>query len=462
MLADSVPAEIEVICAVNGTMKAIEERLAAQIAPTHLRFLAAANPACTYPANRLRNLALCAATAEWVCYIDCDFVFCKGFWAIFWAKYTRLIASDDRICLCPIGLWDPHGKYLAVPPSADILDVETFETHRPPRIWVDTSNAELFKYHDRYFSNQFGPGSSCYEMTLQMHRLQHSLPAEPWGILKRTNLPLADEDFLAGPLDKQQLVSAILDRGIRFFAVPDIFFFHMWHPQIQLREPNRVRNTSIWLRRYRDLGHHYLLIGIGGVLPPLLPALINAAMASALCIAPDSPDISRLASSTPEIEACVAAMKSRQRVVVGPSFIQSELLQYGYRVCVLFESPAAYYARATCDSGACEQPSARGEDGAYIKAFCGTLDQADAHALLDNVTVLCDISNPGLSAQALQNVLGIEVPEAWLCNGTSAEEGRSSMDDRRLRQSHPEDYLFYDHARLLAGNYAACANGELM
>ena len=279
LLARSVPSNIRVICAVNGTLDAIDARMGRTSMPDNLTFVTM-RPELVYPANALRNRALADATAEWVCYIDCDFVFCSEFWTKIGIADGRLVGTDDRVCLCPAALWDPEAAYIATAERQDILNTETYDTHRPPRTWCEAGQAKLFKYHHRYFTGALGDGVPYYEITLQMHALRSWFPAEPWGVLKRKHVALADEEFRAGPMDKQQFVTALLDRGLRFFAMPDVFIFHMWHPDSSHGWPDRARNECLFAKRYRGLSHHYLLIGIGGALPARVPALLTKELLS--------------------------------------------------------------------------------------------------------------------------------------------------------------------------------------
>jgi hypothetical protein len=207
MLADSVPPQIEVLCAVNGTADQIGARFGSSAIPKHLRFLPSP-PQAVYPANALRNLALSRATAEWIFYVDCDFVFCRDFWGKFAInRFRSLLDLTDLICLCPIALWDPNGDYLATARSPHLLHSESGGAHRPPADWSEAAHAKLFKYHSRYFTREFGPGIEPYEMTGHMQSLRRSYtPAEPWGLIKRKHLPWADEEFRAGPMDKHTAV----------------------------------------------------------------------------------------------------------------------------------------------------------------------------------------------------------------------------------------------------------------
>jgi hypothetical protein len=454
MLACSVPQQIEVLCAVNGTLDEVTGRLGSTPIPTHLTFIPMARRS-PYPANVLRNLALSHATAEWIFYIDCDFVFCDRFWTLLLSGYGSLMETSDRVCFCPVALWDPKGRYLNQPKSQNIINTETLETHRPPREWAEASMAELFKYNDRYFTEPFGPASHSYDITRQIRRLRNStFPAEPWGIVRRRHCPLADEDFGAGPLDKQQFVSALVDRGFHFYALADQFIFHLWHPDMCEGWPDRVHNQSLWLKRYSGRDHHYLLIGVGGVLPPKLLTCLEASLKDIVTADYDASVGLTQGSTTSsgstyggsEMARCIDAVRYRARVVVGPSYLARELLGYRYRVLVFFQSPSFYRGRSRDVIGATDH------DCQYLELFAHTANLEEALSRVDNVALLCDASNPAVCTKALQNIIGSRIPDSW-CDGWEACALRAGgVEERTERGLYPKDYVFYDYLRVLAGS----------
>lgn len=452
MLANSVPPEIAVLCAVNGEMEEVVLRLSKTGIPKHLSFIPAASR-YPYPANALRNLAMSRATANWVFYVDCDFVFCRDFWSILFQRYGALLSRQTPTCFCPPALWDPNGAYLLVDKTDDLLLKETFDSHCPPRNWEETSRAQLFKHHQSMFDNGIGPDSMPYDFTPRMRRLRRGMPGEPWGMLPRKACVWADEDFGAGPLDKQQFVSALLDRGVEFWAIPDLFLFHLWHPYRDGTDglwPDAIRNRVLWARRYATtFEHRYILIGIGGVLPPRLPEFISQNLPykyatgsdPAIQGSADQPSDTQAVDDRVVITRSIVAMRSGQPVVIGPRYLAREVLGYGYRTCVFFRSPAFYRSR---DRGS----QAIREDGYYVQLFTGTTNVKDAVSQLDNVSMLFDAGEPLASVRSLRNILGCSVPQS-VCEPLIGEH--VPPDDTSDRIQHRSDYLLYDYARVLAG-----------
>jgi hypothetical protein len=442
LLAESVPEKIEVLCAVNGPLEQVALRLGDLASPRNLRFLPNAAQQ-VYPTNALRNVALENASADWVFYVDCDFVFCNGFWKSA-LSHLRRLQPLGSICLCPIALWRPNDALQQR--SEGFLETETRTLHRYPGTWREAQDSSMFKYHDRYFRPNFGPDADAYDLTPQMLYLRnlHS-PPEPWGLLKRTHVPWADEDFRAGPLDKQQFVSSMLDRGIRFFAMPDIFIFHLWHPDASHGWPDRVRNHCMWLRRYHRLGHRYLLIGVGGVLPAALPAALESMLcavgrpcfpAAALAQRPDrkldtEEDVSYRASS----------------IAIGPACLSRGVLGRHFRICVFFRSPSWYRQRQALAGGS--RQGVLIKDGDYVKLFAGTDDLSEAISLVSNVALLCDLEDPERCSRSLRNLTGSDILSA---DQLRLDAGETAVTDVADRIQHPTDYAFYDFVRLQARN----------
>jgi glycosyltransferase involved in cell wall biosynthesis len=453
MLAKSTPANIEVICAVNGDMDSIVRRLENIAIPLNLTFVPTKRQVL-YPANALRNVALSNATAEWLFYLDCDFVFCERFWGSLSSIYSELVNSQERICLCPVSLWDPLGAYLTVSRSADLIDVETMNSHRPPRNWAEARKAKLFKNHKRYFKEALDLGSSSYyEITDKMKLFRDTFhPAEPWGLLRRRDAALADEDFAGGPMDKQQFVSALLDRGVRFFALTRIFIFHLWHPYHN-RSADRARNMNLWSRRYHSLRHRYVLLGIGDVLPPHLEVSLRAYLSdfdgssNPLGTSDAPPEYS---SSNDKRQFCDAdenwlrSMANKESVVTGPPYLSRAILEHGYRVCVFFHSPS-FYREGTCGSTSSDS------DSHYVEHVTHTSDFAEAIARIENTSILCNVASPSSCIRAFQNLLGIPIPPAWFSEWKPPLYRQSPDAECTSRLKYPTDYLLYDYMRVLAG-----------
>ena len=429
LLARSVPNTIEVLCAVNGSDDQIRSRLGRETLPQNLRFFPTIQTS-VYPANALRNIALAHATAEWVFYIDCDFVFCNGFWSSLGAALRLTLAKlGDRVCICPVPLWDPEGRYLTIELSAAVIETETCESHRPPADWRDTNHTQLFRYHDRYVRPDFGPAASPYEVTRRMLELRRSsTPAEPWGLLRRTHMSWADEDFRSGPMDKQQFVASLLDRGLRFLVVPNVFIFHLWHPNQHQGWPDRIRNRTLWARRYTGRPHYYLLVDIGGALPPELAQCFENELKNVL---PSDLGIS-------EEKGFAQMTEAAARVEVTHDCLSRQLLAGGRAAIVFFRSPVFYRAVGRID-----------DSRVYANLFAGVPETDQAISQIDNVTLLCDMADIPACVRALRNVTGITVDPSWFSGGESLFPDVSSTEviDRRI---HPADYLIYDYARTLA------------
>lgn len=464
MLAMSAPSDIEVICALNGSVADIEKRLGSIPIPSNLRFVAVP-PQPVYPANHLRNVALSEARADWIFYVDTDFVFCRDFWPLLLSEHRALAVGSQKVCLCPVALWDPHGAYLRAPQRPDLIDIETTEFHRAPHTWSDAGKSVLFKYHKRCFRDPFIMSDrSSYEITDRMHKFRHSYrPAEPWGLLRREEAVLADEDFADGPMDKQQFVCALLDRGVRFTAVPEVFIFHLWHPEERAGWPDRARNLSIWLKRHNRTPYHYLLIGVDGVLPPKLAHCLECHVENLVgCDGPTSnlvsddsrkegePDYEPTRCDKCAERTCIQAMKSGQRIVVGPPYLPRAVLGLDYRVCLFFHGPSFYRlhgpARSTPDS------KVQNGDGTYLYRVVRTANLAEAAARVENVALLCDAANPSACAKGLQNLIGTRIPPEWLSEWTASGFPAETIHEHNAgRTLCPTDYRFYDYMRILAG-----------
>ena len=430
MLAKSVPADIGVLCAVNGMADALADRLRDVKVPANLHFLTAL-PESIYPCNALRNRALSCATSEWIFYVDCDFVFPVNFWPEIIRRRETLAAGDDRVCLCPVALCDPAGAYV-FKPSDKILAEETYATHFPPDDWSQTGRARLFCYHEQFMPEAFGPHASDFEFTERLWAMRDRAPGEPWGLVRRRFVPYADERFRAGPMDKQQFVAALLDRGLRFFSVSDLFFFHLWHPDHHSDWPDRARNAGLWGRCYSKLRQRYTLVDVGGVMPPSLPIRLARALEDSVVV-PRTPGKEKLCGYPPNAAA----------VFTGPSRITRDLFGTGNRVSLFFGSPAYY--RRQC-------PATKGlratDDGFYLELLCGTRNVAEALSLIENVAIACEVSNPVACAKSLTEATGSLFLPEWF-SGLPIPPG---PDDPEDRLKHPNDYLLFDYARILAGS----------
>lgn len=447
MLAESTP-NVEVLCALNGDIESFRHRLNGQPIPDNVTLLPGP-PKCTYPANALRNTALAHATAEWVFYIDADFILCRDFWPMLLRRRDELASVRGKLCLCPVALWDPYGKYLNDIQSPEFLNRETLFSHAPPRTWSEAGCAQLFKYHERYFKDPFRTSDrDMYEITDQMLRYRYRLtPPEPWGFLRREDAVWADEDFAEGPMDKQQFVSALLDQGVRFFVVPDAFMFHLWHPDARTARPDRARNMALWLKRHSAVPHHYLFVDIGGVLPPHLPMHLSTYVCAVLGEegGHQSNQVSTATSAQMNVQQCFEAMNDGRRVIVAPCLSRA-LLGREYRVCVFFQSPAFYRNARRYQGG---DRTYEGGDGSYIEWITGTGSLADAASRVENAALLCDVANVSSCFKGLQNLLGFSIPREWFREWIAARSGYEEKQELRYRRKYPLDYQFYDYMRIV-------------
>lgn len=439
-------AEVEVICAVNGTLEEIAHRLGNVKIPDNLTLIPAKR-ITPYPVNLLRNRALAAASAEWVFYIDCDFVFCRHIWDRLFTELNH--RTNDRLCFCPVALWDPSGRYLTGTRSQRFLEEETYHTHNAPRVWSEAGYAELFKFHDRYFNKNYGPGTMSYEITAWMMKLRDWIPAEPWGMLKREYMAYADEDFRTGPLDKQQFVTALLNKGLRFFAVPDTFVFHMWHPDRGGAWSDGIRNHCLWAKRHRGRPHHYTLVGAAGTIDSLPKLFIDrlrgklSAHTEVAYLEWSEMGPNGSWSNVTGVTGGHTSSSGRAIVINGGTHLRPELFLFESKVCLFFCSPLWYRKNGMLSVKS------------YAEVLCGTPDLNEAVALLDNAAIVCDLERIAITQKLLRNLTGFDVPIIGPVVTTTSMCSDDNDDVLRDRARHSADYLLYDYARGLAGTMAA-------
>ena len=268
LLALSVPKSIPVICAIYGNQSQLQKRLSdVPTLPENLNFVFV-NPKSesAYPTNQMRNIAFKASTADLIMYIDVDFVFHPDFWHLFFRDYLSHL--DRHSCFCPIPLWDESKPdELSHISSQDMLRSERIDTHINNRWFEDPLSKQLFKYHDKWMDKN--PSSLLTDMTDRMLFLRKgSQPPEPWGITYRENFMLADQDFVGTVRDKIQLVTTMLDTGVKFYSMKNVYIYHMWHPDRRFdgsRDSEKIRNHILWSTRYHRREYKFLfLIAPGG------------------------------------------------------------------------------------------------------------------------------------------------------------------------------------------------------
>jgi len=296
----------------------------------------------------------------------------------------------------------------------------------------------------------FGSGFAPYEITDAMKRLRNIVPSEPWGLLKRKHAVFADEDFRSGPMDKQQAVSALLDCGVRFFAIPDIFIFHLWHPESLDNKYDRVRNECLWARRHRDTSRTYLLIGLGGILPHGLEGRLQNTMSRS-----DEQAVIKDSALAGTKASCEFGNSQNHNspvvlgeVIVGPHAISRDLFARHLRLCVFFSSPAYYRETYNCSA------TARGNQAPsdYVRLFSESGNIHDAIASIENVSALFHLGDPNRCSRMFRNLTGVGVPVEWFemekCLAT-----RARLRENQDRLLYPNEYLLYDFARACAGSF---------
>lgn len=475
LMARTLPKQVTLICALNGSADEVRRRLLPHQLPSNVR-LVERPPLSPYPTNALRNAALNASRAEWVFYIDVDFVFQKGFWYRLFQESADLL--EDGHCLCPLPLWDPEGEYLNVAASSDILAAETPEQHRPPETWGEADRAKVFKFHEMWLGNGAGGEAPRKHLTGQMKLLRHSLhPAEPWGLLRRSRCVLADEDFRGRVRDKQQFVSALLDRGVDFISLSNLFVFHLWHPDSRAPEdrPELSYNYRLWQRRYNGKGHKYLFMNLPGCGGRAVDECVRSALSviyhgrylSAHVASPGAG-----AGADPPADAddsarrdCLRLMREGVHYIEGPVKFWEEFLGLGYRIFAVIRDPVLLHLRRL-EEEARRRPSAPGRtssveeyigrglvsDGWLCRYFAGPGGSlVDAANNLSEFSFVLDTSQALRSASVLRNVLGLNVslgaadPDA----PPAAAAPFSEAAYRELRERIPQDYELYCKAQEL-------------
>jgi hypothetical protein len=241
-------------------------------------------------------------------------------------------------------------------------------------------------------------------------------------------MPWADEDFGSGPLDKQQLVAALVDRGVTFIMCPDIFIFHLWHPDTHAGWPDAIRNHTLWMRRYHRLPHSYSLIGIGHTLPSRIPGAIKGALKAVM--APNIPHDRKV------------------RVTVGPSQLSRDVFGKGFRVCVFFYPPHVYRNSRPVMTNDLSSAQPMIKDGDFVKLF-GGVTESEASACVESASALCNLAQPHLSLMVLTNLLGVCIENTFLCDGELKQQVTLATEASD-RMAFPRDYAFYDYLLLVS------------
>jgi len=463
LLAQSVPKQIRVICAVNGSKVDFWRAAKAKRIPCNLTVLESPEKS-PHPTNYLRNRAFEASTARWLCFIDIDFVFQRGFWYLLFLKYERELRSG--CCVCPVPLWSAQGAFFTGKKDS-WQDCELREYHHPPRGWDTAGKAELFKFHERWLPvDEIGPSFMGKDITAIVNSQRHSMhPAEPWGVLDRQRFVWADEDFCGRTFDKQQFISALVDRGIRFHFAPDLFIFHNHHPSTNSPEYRSEQGLSVtlWIKRYAGKPPRFLhfsraLTSDLIVSWSLLHALDAAYGPENLFLYVPAESRAPIEHKTRErgmtvVEACFA----KTRYIYVEAAFDESFLGYGYRIFTVVEDPVDYWVRrAIVGSG---QFSARDGVARRVKHLLDTGAIRDGHLVrhiagaqggilravhnLQHLSFVLDASDPPSAQRILSNVssqrLRISVPPAY-SRGEIDPELRDMISGLV-----PDDLKLYEH-----------------
>ena len=429
MLARSLPPQIRVICAIAGLEAEFWTKAETNDVPANLTVISYPQKSI-HPTNFLRNRALEAATGRWVCFVDVDFVFQRGFWYLLFLRYEHELNAGA--CICPTPIWSPEGRFFKGRKDS-WADSELMKYHDPPEGWDTAQPVQLFKFHDRWLpSDGFGPSFTGYDITPVIQAQRHHMhPPEPWGVLDRTKFALADEDFYGRSMDKQQLVSALVDRGIRFYFAPELFIFHNHHPATNTPKdrPERGLNVALWARRYAGKPPRFLQFASP---TPSSAAVRDSAVAALggvygedrlFARAQLTPPQANGSEAADETYAIADALYQQFRYIFVESEFHPAFLGYGYRIFTVIQDPVHYLiARAERENGQGHKHNAREDllarliesgavrDGKLVRHFAGENGsslQAVDH--LQHLAFVVDASDPARASQVLSNVLSCRI-----------------------------------------------------
>jgi hypothetical protein len=423
----SVPVGVRIVCAVNGTSEGMIAPLRAEIASGRL-VLADTPESLPYPFNALRNRALRLARARYVMVVDIDFLFLSDFWFLLLAGNRAVL--EDGGWICPLALThDPgHADATSTTMTSQSLGLGTGLSTS-----VEVRALPQFRHHSRWHPRgRAGPEASLIEITERLRMLRHTpTPAEPWGLVRRDRCALADEDFVGRGGDKQQLVAAMIDRGVRFFASTTATMVHIDHPRTAQPMVRRPSSFTIWRRRYRWMGHRYLLLSNGHdmvgthlsahILDALDRILENRRRALRWALA-DSPAV------------CLRSMAQDIAVIVSSTPYMSDYAGRGYRVISVVRDPRVVVQHAH-EAGKSETIG----DNRLVRCFAeGRPDVLAAAVNADAMTLVVDTDHLPLAERQLTSILGTEVGPIALCVG--GESTKMSVEESAI----PHDVALYN------------------
>lgn len=418
LLALSVPKSIPVICAIYGNQSQLQNRLSdVSTLPKNLNFVfVTPKSESAYPTNKMRNIAFKASTADLIMYIDVDFVFHPDFWPLFFRDYLPYL--DRRSCFCPIPLWDKKKpEELSHISSQDMIRSESINTHINNRWFENPLSKQLFKYHDKWMAKN--PAGLLTDMTDRMLFLRKGshLP-EPWGITYRENFLLADQDFrIAG--DKVQLVTTMLDTGIKFYSMKDAYIYHLWHPDRRFdgsRDLEKIRSHILWSTRYHRRDYKFLfLVAPGGQLSFvkdwLQALLLNKFPEMSVKEIPCYSRNNTLFSKKQVVSNCLELLSQGHECIYGKAGFSTQYLAFKYKIILVLDGynhlgqiDASHPYKNLCDFLGDGDKSV--VEAAYnLSFFSGLFDQSDVNGTekMSNLTGLdcCSTEKPiGVSEQS--------------------------------------------------------------
>jgi hypothetical protein len=395
LLAESVPRQVPIVCAVNGTFQELQERLGCSMLPNNVRIVPQP-PRDPFPTNALRNVAMQESQSDFVFFTDVDFVFQRAFWYLLITNYAELM-SNERVCLCPIPLCDYDASYVHGKPKEEMISSEQASDHAYPAQWSETNRAGLFKYHDRWFGDKWrSTGQHEFEITDVLARLRSSAhPGEPWGLLRRSDAPCADEAFTGRMMDKQQFVAALLDRGFRFYVLPSLFVFHLWHPRRS--DVAAFKGTGpafdLWIRKYHAKRHRYLHLRFLSE-QEILP-FRRAIVGTIRSFKPAAQEM--VLSNIENSDSCLPFLRARVDYIEVPIAFSEEFLGFGYRIFTVVSSRRKLSSRG----------HTRQNEERIVEHFGGKgHDLARGVLNARHFAFVLDSSDPVMCERALSDILG--------------------------------------------------------
>lgn len=429
-MLDSVPGGVRVVCAVNGSSTSLAASLQAEVDSGKL-VLVDSPASSPYPFNVLRNRALRNATGRYVLIVDVDFVFLPGFWFLLLAGNKTVLEDGGWISPMAVTGNRKGGREIAVNHRSGAVDAARLRSGS-----VEVRALPLFRHHSRWHPRDAAvSGAGLVDITDRLRVLRHTpTPAEPWGLVRRDLCALGDEDFAGRGGDKQQLVAAMIDRGGRFFASRTAAMFHLDHPSAASSGEENLSSFTLWRRRYRWLGHRYLLLSNGEhLLGVHMAEEISGALTRILRGVSDLPNWAQ----ADDVTECVRSMRRGSRVVLCSTPYMAAYASKGFRVISVVRDP-----RLASGYGGEDLKADRPTDCRLIRRFAaGRPDPLAAAVSADAMTLVVDADHLGQAERRLASILGIEIGLTGFSKPARSEDRKA--DDAEI----PCDVALYDKLR---------------